>query len=263
MAEELRWVLIIISVVVIGGLLIHGLWSVRKKDAPMPSHSERVEPSESVAAVHDSEPKTEPMMQERDEPQFGDINFSAEDEHNDPLVSQADANSDGEAVKEHNDTASDATNTADESSAEVNDAPEPAQPSDFIIVHIQMPDGLTMEGSKLLPAVNTLGFKYSEEGFFNRHLDPAGHGPVLFRLVNMYNPGTFDVDNMEQFSTAGVSLFMTLPCDGDGLSAFNMLHSAAKKLADEFGATILDTKRQEMSVDSVREYVEKVRSFSV
>ena len=34
MAEQLRWVLIIISVVVIGGLLIHGLWSVRKKDAP-------------------------------------------------------------------------------------------------------------------------------------------------------------------------------------------------------------------------------------
>ena len=24
---------------------------------------------------------------------------------------------------------------------------------------------------------------------------------------------------------------MTLPCDGDGLAAFNMLHSAAKKLA--------------------------------
>ena len=119
-----------------------------------------------------------------------------------------------------------------------------------------------MDGSQLLPAVNMLGFKYSEEGFFNRHLDPAVTCPVLFRLVNMYNPGTFDIDNMEQFSTAGVSLFMTLPCDGDGLSAFNMLHSAAKKLADEFGATILDSNREEMTVESVREYVEKVRSFS-
>ncbi len=33
MAEELRWALIVISVFVIGGLLIHGLWSVRKKDS--------------------------------------------------------------------------------------------------------------------------------------------------------------------------------------------------------------------------------------
>lgn len=257
MAEELRWVLIIISVVVIGGLLIHGLWSVRKKDAPMPSHSERVEPAESVAAVHDTESTPEPMVQERDEPQFGDISFSAEDEDIEPLAPQTDDHD--KVAKEHDDITKDIPETGDTADKD----PEPAQPSDFIIVHIQMPEGLTMEGSKLLPAVNTLGFKYSEEGFFNRHLDPAGHGPVLFRLVNMYNPGTFDIDNMEQFSTAGVSLFMTLPCDGDGLGAFNMLHSAAKKLADEFGATILDTQRQEMSVDSVREYVEKVRSFSV
>ena len=84
---------------------------------------------------------------------------------------------------------------------------------------------------------------------------------MLFRLVNMYNPGTFDIDNMEQFSTAGVSLFMTLPCDGDGLS---VQHAAqcSKKLADEFGATILDSNREEMTVESVRGYVEKVRSFS-
>ena len=252
MAEELRWVLIIISVIVIGGLLIHGLWSVRKKDAPMPSHSERVEPAESVAAAHDPELITEPESKVRDEPQFGDLSFSAADEEQ---TQSSQAQSD---VDSHDEHASD-----EQVSSETADEAEPVQPSDFIIVHIQMPDGLTMEGSKLLPAVNTLGFKYSEEGFFNRHLDPAGHGPVLFRLVNMYNPGTFDIDNMEQFSTAGVSLFMTLPCDGDGLAAFNMLHSAAKKLADEFGATILDSQREEMSVDSVREYVEKVRSFSV
>ena len=44
MAEELRWVLIVISVFVIGGLLIHGLWSVRKKEnAELPAN-ERVEP---------------------------------------------------------------------------------------------------------------------------------------------------------------------------------------------------------------------------
>ena len=138
----------------------------------------------------------------------------------------------------------------------------PKDVADFVIVHIQMPEGLTMQGSKLLPAVNMLGFKYSEEGFFNRHLDPAGQGPVLFRLVNMYNPGTFDIDNMEQFSTAGVSLFMTLPCDGDGLAAFNMLHSAAKKIADEFGADILDAERNVMTVERIRQYVEQVRAFS-
>jgi len=247
MAEQLRWVLIIISVIVIGGLLIHGLWSVRKKEAPAAAANERVEPTEQTPVEQQSEP-LQTAQNERDEPQFGDLSFSADDEHHDlqPVANGTDT--------ERSDDSADASETEEE---------QAAPPADFVIVHIQMPQGLTMEGSKLLPAINTLGFKYSDEGFFNRHLDPAGLGPVLFRLVNMYNPGTFDIDNMEQFSTAGISLFMTLPCDGDGLAAFNMLHSAAKKLADEFGATILDSQREEMTVDSVREYVEKVRKFTV
>ncbi|WP_392343423.1 cell division protein ZipA [Pseudoalteromonas prydzensis] len=258
MAEQLRWVLIIISVVVIGGLLIHGLWSVRKKDAPAATHDERVEPAAHQAPVERQSTPEPVSHNERDEPQFGDLSFSADEKQH------SHADSFAEPEQETTSEVDDVATAADSNDAVVTEQ-EPGQPvaSDFIIVHIQMPEGLNMEGSKLLPAVNTLGFKYSDEGFFNRHLDPAGHGPVLFRLVNMYNPGTFDIDNMEQFSTAGVSLFMTLPCDGDGLAAFNMLHSAAKKLADEFGATILDSQREEMTVDSVREYVEKVRRFSV
>jgi cell division protein ZipA len=254
MAEQLRWVLIIISVIVIGGLLVHGLWSVRKKDSPDTSVKERVEPLQEspAASSHSYSQKTEqkePVISERDEPQLGELNFDANEPQIESSMPEVPIEDDLSVVDDL------------ESVEQTDQQPQEPVP-DFVIVHIQMPEGLTMQGSKLLPAVNTLGFKYSEEGFFNRHLDPAGQGPVLFRLVNMYNPGTFDIDNMEQFSTAGVSLFMTLPCDGDGLAAFNMLHSAAKKIADEFGAHILDAEREEMSVERVRQYVEQVRAFS-
>jgi cell division protein ZipA len=242
MAEELRWVLIVISVFVIGGLLIHGLWSVRKKDSTDEPMMERVEPS-SPTPESEATGTQEPVIAKRDEPQFGEPSIDLDE----PQIS---ANTD--SAQSENETEQDNTSAED----------APAEVSDFIIVHIQMPEGLSMQGSKLLPCITTLGFKYSEEGFFNRHVDPAGQEPVLFRLVNMYNPGTFDIDNMEQFSTPGVSLFMTLPCEGDGLAAFNMLHSAAKKIADEFGAQILDAERTEMTVDRVRQYVEQVRAFS-
>lgn len=61
----------------------------------------------------------------------------------------------------------------------------------------------------------------------------------------------------------GISLFMILLCDGDGLSVFNMLYSVVKKLVDEFGVIILDSNCEEMMVESVCEYVEKVCSFLV
>ncbi|CAH9049933.1 Cell division protein ZipA [Pseudoalteromonas holothuriae] len=246
MATELRWALIVISALVIGGLLIHGLWSVRKKNSdeqPQP----RVQPDS-----HKSKPNDEHGTATLDdEPDIGELSFAATDDepHHDT--------SDSVELAEHDETGDDL------SASKVDDAnSDVPQAQEFIILHIEMPQGLTMAGSRLLPSVLSLGFKYSDEGFFNRHVEPSGNGPVLFRLVNMFNPGTFDIDNMEQFSTAGVSLFMTLPCDGDGLAAFNMLHGAAKKLADEFGATVLDSHREPLSVSTVRAYVEKVREFS-
>lgn len=248
MAEELRWALIVISVFVIGGLLIHGLWSVRKKASAQLPQDTRVEPLQDGQDVAPGAQTHNPISAQREEPHLSELNFTADDSATQVNVEQAPNNNQSQTCSKEDDPVD-------------KEASQQAL-ADFIIVHIQMPDGLTMQGSKLLPAVNTLGFKYSEEGFFNRHLDPAGQGPVLFRLVNMYNPGTFDIDNMEQFSTAGVSLFMTLPCDGDGLAAFNMLHSAAKKIADEFDAHILDADRKEMTVERIRQYVEQVRVFS-
>ncbi|MBQ4847549.1 MULTISPECIES: cell division protein ZipA [unclassified Pseudoalteromonas] len=242
MATELRWALIVISALVIGGLLIHGLWSVRKKEQPQEQQREK-----------EPEPVQTDSLRNNDEPDMGEMNFAAVDEGTVINSSEEDTNEHSQNVSTDSETETPTTGAAEHSSQE---------PSDFIILHIAMPEGLTMAGSRLLPTVLSLGFKYSDEGFFNRHVEPSGNGPVLFRLVNMFNPGTFDIDNMEQFGTAGVSLFMTLPCEGDSLAAFNMLHGAAKKLADEFGATVLDSNREPLSVNAVRAYVEKVREYA-
>lgn len=239
MAEELRWVLVIISALVIGGLLLHGIWSVRKKDET-PSGEAKINTSSKGQApsveIADESMDVPSMVADRDEPEIGDISVQLDEDD-------------------------DVKSATDKEASGTQETLEAEEPKDFIIVHIQMPTGLTMQGSSLLPLLLTLGFKYSDEGFFNRHQDPSGDGPVLFRLVNMFNPGTFDIDNMEQFSTAGISLFMTLPCEGDTLPAFNMLHSAAKKIADEFGAEIFDHKRELLTVPTVRQYVEKIREF--
>ncbi|WP_372769238.1 cell division protein ZipA [Pseudoalteromonas sp.] len=238
MSDELRWVLIIGGALVIGGVLLHGLWSIRKND----SHILVQEPSDTpnkddVAPASEKstvvEPKMDAKLNVNDEPELGDLSISIDDDEPQAKVTP-----------------------------EQEQAPEgKTLVQDYIIIHVQTEEGLPMQGSSLLPLLLTLGFKYSEDGFFNRHEDASGQGPVLFRLANMFNPGTFDIDNMEQFSTEGVSLFMTLPCAGDSLPSFNMLHSAAKKIADEFSATILDHNRQELDVATVRQYVEKIREF--
>ncbi|MCJ8272793.1 MAG: cell division protein ZipA, partial [Psychrosphaera sp.] len=135
------------------------------------------------------------------------------------------------------------------------------EPSEVLIIHVSMPDNQTISGASLLPMLISMGFKFGEMDIFHRHQDTAGTGPVLFSLASMFNPGTFDIDNMEQIATKGLSLFMTLPCHGEALQNFNMMHNAAKKVAEEFGAQLLDSKRSAMTVQTVRHYVEKIREF--
>lgn len=299
MADELRLIFIIIGALVLGALLLHGLWTVRK-NAGQPRHRYYEEPAKesldkaegfddlgvgqvrvvkkgvkagtdtaataSVAekpVVSKAEPvlrKTEPAISSKptvraevqtelqfDEQQEPELNFSAlaDDE---PVAAGADTQLQGDEA-EHTATEQAATEQASE------------QPSEVLILYVLLPEHKEMTGPELLSNLLTLGFKYGDMDIFHRHVDSSGSGAVLFSLANMFNPGTFDLENIDKLATRGVSLFMTLPGPGEPLQNFNLMHNAAKKLADEFGGQVLDGQRSVLTVQTVRHYVDKIREF--
>lgn len=130
-----------------------------------------------------------------------------------------------------------------------------------IILSVVMPANQQMLGAALLPSLLTLGLKYGEMNIFHRHEDSAGNGRVTFSLANIMNPGSFDLDTMETFATRGVSLFMTLPNASDPLAVFDKMLNAAKQLAQEFNAQILDNKRNVMTKQTEQHYLSKIREF--
>ncbi|TKB45653.1 cell division protein ZipA [Thalassotalea mangrovi] len=118
-----------------------------------------------------------------------------------------------------------------------------------------------ISGAALLPSLLTLGMKYGEMNIFHRHQDNSGKGPIHFSLANMINPGTFDLDHMENFATTGLTLFMTLPNAGDPTKVFKLMLSAAKQLASEFGGQVLDGQRSVMTRQTEQHYLTKIREF--
>jgi cell division protein ZipA len=130
-----------------------------------------------------------------------------------------------------------------------------------IILSVVMPANQQMFGAALLPSLLTLGLKYGEMNIFHRHEDNAGKGKVTFSLANIMNPGSFDLDSMETFATRGVSLFMTLPNAGDPFYVFEQMLNAAKQLAQEFNAQVLDDKRNVMTKQTEQHYLSKIREF--
>ena len=145
-------------------------------------------------------------------------------------------------------------------SSKPKEAITPLEP-EVIILSVVMPTSQQMLGAALLPSLLTLGLKYGDMNIFHRHEDNAGNGKVTFSLANIMNPGSFDLDSMETFATRGVSLFMTLPNAGDSFSVFEQMLSAAKQLAQEFDAQLLDDKRNIMTKKTEQHYVTKIREF--
>jgi len=143
---------------------------------------------------------------------------------------------------------------------------EPEKPNtqlepQVIILSVVMPANQQIFGAALLPSLLTLGLKYGEMNIFHRHEDNAGNGKVTFSLANIMNPGSFDLDTMETFATRGVSLFMTLPNAGDCFSVFEQMLNAAKQLAQEFNAQVLDDKRNVLTKQTEQHYLSKIREF--
>jgi cell division protein ZipA len=138
---------------------------------------------------------------------------------------------------------------------------KPALETQIVILSVVMPAHQQMSGAALLPSLLTLGMKYGEMNIFHRHQDNAGNGAVTFSLANMLNPGSFELDTMETFATQGVSLFMTLPNATDPFAAFEQMLGAAKQLAAEFNAQIVDDKRNVMTKQTEQHYVGKIREF--
>jgi cell division protein ZipA len=287
MADELRLIFIIIGALVLGALLLHGLWTVRKNsgqprhryyDEQTPDTNERAEradgfddlgvgPVRVVKKAHvdsagNTAPatpsKTEPVRRSEpvksaavkmptqaevqtelafDEPKEPELNFSALADDEMPA-----ATFDAELDEEQPQAVAE-------------------EPAEVLILYVLLPESREMKGPDLLSALLTLGFKYGDMDIFHRHQDSAGSGAVLFSLANMFNPGTFDLENIDKLSTRGVSLFMTLPGPGEPLQNFNLMHNAAKKLAEEFGGQVLDGQRSVLTVQTVRHYVDKIREF--
>mgnify|MGYP001402488461 CR=1 FL=1 len=132
---------------------------------------------------------------------------------------------------------------------------------EVLIISVVMPENQQISGAALLPTLLTLGMKFGDMNIFHRHEDNAGNGKVTFSLANIMNPGTFDLDNMESFTTQGISLFMTLPNVGDASVVFQQMLNAAKQLALEFSGQLLDDKRNVMTKQTEQHYTSKIREF--
>ena len=132
---------------------------------------------------------------------------------------------------------------------------------EVLILNIMAPEGDYFEGNDLLRVLLSSGLRFGDMNIFHYHCGEAGEGPVLFSLANIVVPGTFDMSEMEDFTTPGISLFLALPAEVEALKAFDTLLSTARNIAEQLGGELKDENRSVFTAQTAEHYRQRVMEF--
>ncbi|MBN8431957.1 cell division protein ZipA [Microbulbifer salipaludis] len=132
---------------------------------------------------------------------------------------------------------------------------------EVLILNIMAPAGDCFEGNDLLRVLLSSGLRFGEMNIFHYHCGEAGEGPVLFSLANVVVPGTFDMSEMEEFTTPGISLFLALPAEVEALKALDTLLTTARYIAEQLGGELKDENRSVFTAQTAEHYRQRVMEF--
>lgn len=138
---------------------------------------------------------------------------------------------------------------------------QPAEPDEVLIINVMARKGERFSGGDLLQALMGQKMKFGAMDIFHRHTDDDGYGPVIFSLANMVVPGTFNLAAMRDFSTPGVSIFMSLPVEAESIAAFDTMAATAKALAQELGGELKDENRSVMTRQTIEHSRQRVVEY--
>ncbi|MBD8097676.1 cell division protein ZipA [Pseudomonas fluorescens] len=140
----------------------------------------------------------------------------------------------------------------------VNDQPAAEE---VLVISVICRDAGGFKGPALLQNILESGLRFGEMDIFHRHESMAGNGEVLFSMANAVKPGTFDLDDIDLFSTPAVSFFLGLPGPRHPKQAFDVMVAAARKLSQELNGELKDDQRSVLTAQTIEHYRQRIVEF--
>ena len=138
-----------------------------------------------------------------------------------------------------------------------------AEVSEVLVLNVTAKKGRLIMGERLLSLMQGLELEYGERKIFSKRTDDAERSPILFNVANMLQPGTFDLNNMENFATVGVTLFLALPSPISNFEAFEEMLQTAQDLVRSIDGELRDDQRNMMTGQTIEHYRQRVRDFEL
>jgi cell division protein ZipA len=146
-----------------------------------------------------------------------------------------------------------------------NPPPAPAKPApraapERIIALRLIPRGEELPADRTVQALRNAKLEHGRYGIFHRLLNGTD-GEAAFSVASLTEPGTFDLDNLNDQTVAGLSFFVVLPGAGDPVASFDAMVETARALAVELDAELHDERGSSWSVQRERYIREEIIEY--
>jgi cell division protein ZipA len=261
---SLRVILLIIGVGVIAGIYLWDLWS--RKQALKKRHSEVVfghELKTGLAATDDDDDngkastyaQLSAVQKGQDDLDIYDLSLSAK--HRDEPHGQ-----DQFPLILHDAVEPDDAPAVSRGSGE-HDVESGEVTEDELLMLVITPDRTDhFAGLDILSAVRGAGMKYGKMNVFHSYgVGDMNLDEPLFSLANLYEPGEFNLEEMDSFSTRGLVIYMTLPVPIEPEIALEIMINTAQRIAEVLGGVLCDPTRRQLTDDELDKMRAKMKRF--
>lgn len=117
------------------------------------------------------------------------------------------------------------------------------------------------KGPDLLHILLACDLRFGDMNIFHRYEQANGGGAKQFSMANSVEPGYFDLDNIDDFTTPGVCFFLSVPGPEQAITAFEYMVETAQCLVTNLNGEMLDESRSAMTNQTLEHCRQRLQEF--
>jgi len=133
-------------------------------------------------------------------------------------------------------------------------------PQQIVTVRIVAREKKSFPGDDLILSMRGIGLRHGKFGIFHRY-DGSDESRTIFSAASLIEPGSFNLQNIQEQEIPGISLFLVLPGPIDSIEAFDLMMAAARTLTQSLSGELMDESGSTLSIQRERYLREEIIQF--
>jgi len=165
-----------------------------------------------------------------------------------------------------------------DSSAKAKAMSKAAQPELILTLILQADEGSDYRGEQLIPLILSQGLSHGEMGIFHQYQlinksrsinsnRAISKNPSeltkksLYSIANAFNPGSFDLSDIESIETRALAIFMSLPGPQHPEDTYADMIKTIQIIQKELGGKLLDENRSSYTPQTHNHRIELIKDY--